>query len=440
MRRGATLVVLGAIVAAVAITTGPRRSNALGAGAEGYQLVAAGDGVRITWTVPNFAVIDTPIDGGGPSAQARLDSLGQSSAFASLPYPGDAFVGLPGLLAGFTGLPAAPAYPLYVRSSHPTVPDQKYEAPGISLSARSGADSSIGSASGGAGGDALVTHPVSRAETTRASDGTLTAMASSAVDAFVVGPLSVRGLVSTAKVVRAPDGRPEVTSSLSAASVRVGDLAAELNDDGLVVAGAMAPVGTDPLAEALARAGIQVAVTRAVTTESGVVAPSLSVTFSQYSELIQRQVTIRYVLGASSASALRTAPPPLPGTDVPLPGESTVGPSEPAGPVPEAPAPDGVATSGGGLTGSAGTTESAPWAPDGDIAAGGGAAPAAGGDATPNRSTTGDREPTAARPFTPVVSESAGWAWGSLYLVLVAAGLVVAGGVELIRSLGVRKP
>lgn len=423
----------------VAVATAPSRSYAEGAGPDGYQMVAAADGVRVTWTVPNFAVVDSPVDGGGPSAQARLDSLGSSSAFASLPYPGDAFVGLPGLLAGFTGLPAAPAYPFYVHSSHPTVPDGKFDAPGTSLTAHSDAGSSVASASGGAGGDALVSHPVSRAETTRADDGTLTAVASSAIDAVVVGPLSLRGLVSTAKVVRRPDGRQEVISSLAAASASVGGTAAELNDQGLVVAGTPTPLGADPVTEALGKAGIQVALAKAVKTDQGVVAPSLSITFSQYSELIQRPVTIRYVLGASSASVLGTAPPALPGPEVSGPGESTVGSAEAAPPVSESsasggltagadagvdaapglPPPGGVATLGGrGVDATAGSTGSSGPAGAGAVAVGAGAG----------------------RRFSPVVSESAGWAWGSLYLVLVAAGVVLAGGVELIRSLGVRKP
>jgi hypothetical protein len=427
------------VAAVVAVGTAPSRSYAEGAGPDGYQMVAAADGVRVTWTVPNFAVVDSPVDGGGPSAQARLDSLGNSAAFASLPYPGDAFVGLPGLLAGFTGLPAAPAYPFYVHSSHPTVPDAKFEAPGTSLTAHSDAGSSAASASGGAGGEALVSHPVSGAETTRAEDGTLTAVASSAIDAVVVGPLSLRGLVSTAKVIRMADGRQEVTSSLAAASASVGETAAELNDQGLVVAGTPTPLGIDPVTEALSQAGIRVALAKAVQTDQGVVAPSLSITFSQYSELIQRQVTIRYVLGASSASVLGTAPPALPAPEVFGPGESTVGSPEAAPAVSGSPAPDGLTA--GDHAGLDATAE---------LPLPGGAAAADGSGAEAAVGATGSSGPAgtgaaalgtvAGRRFSPVVSESAGWAWGSLYLVLVAAGLVLAGGVELIRSLGVRKP
>jgi hypothetical protein len=440
MRRGATLVLLGAMLAAVAVATMPRRSFAEGGGAEGYQLVAAADGVRITWSVPGFAAIDSPIDGGGPSAQARLDSLGQSGGFASLPYPGDAFVGLPGLLAGFTGLPAAPDYPFYVSSSHPTVPDKRYEVPGMALSAHSDAGTSVASAAGGQGGDAMVLHPASRAETTRAGDGTLTALATSAVDTLTVGPLRLRGLASTAKVVRTPDGRQEITSSLTAASAAVGDLAAQVNDQGLIVAGTATPIGADPVADALAKAGIRVAMAKAVKTDTGVVAPSLSLTFSQYSEQFQRQVTIRYVLGASSASLIAGAPPGLPASAIAGPGESTGGPVDGALPGSDpSPLPGGSETAGapssaalGGLAPSG----SAAIVPDEINPPGAGSAPAGRPAATATATATA----SAASAVRPVASESAGWAWGSLYLVLIAAGLVLAGGVELLRSLGVRKP
>ena len=436
-RRGLVLLVLGAIAAGAGAWSWPGRSYADGSAPDGYQLMAAADGVRVTWTVPNFAVVDSPIDGGGPTAQARLDSLGQSTAFASLPYPGDAFVGLPGLLAGFTGLPAAPAYPLYVHSSHPTAPDQKFDGPGTALAAHSDADTSTASASGGSGGDVTVTHPISTAGTTRGGDGTLTATARSAVDAFAVGPLAVHGLASTAKVVRTVDGREATTSSLAAASVTVGGTAAALTDHGLVLAGQSVPVGDNPLTDALAQAGLQVAVTKAVRTDHGVIAPSLAITVSRYSEQIQRPVTMRYVLGASSASALGVAPPPLPDTGAVAPGDSAVGPNPdatapPAGP----PGSDDTSLGAGTEPATAGPTPAAvpagemtPSANGAEVAAG----PARAGPAVGAATSSAGR-------LSPVASESAGWAWGSLYLVLVAAGLVLAGGIELIRSLRVRQP
>jgi hypothetical protein len=443
-RRGAALVLLGAVLAAAVVAARPARSFAAADAdvtGEGYPLVAAADGVRVTWTVPNFAVIDSPVDGGGPSAQARLDSLGASTAFASLPYPGDAFVGLPGLLAGFTGLPAAPAYPFYVHSSHPTVPDAAFASgPGMALSAHSDASASKAAASAGQDGGTTVARPASTAETIRAADGTLSATATSTVDGVVLGPLSIRGLVSTATVLRTTDGRQQVSSSLAAASVSVGGTTAALTDGGLVLAGAAAPVGTDPLADALAKAGVSVAFTRATATKDGVVAPSLAVTFTQYSAVIQRPVTIRYVFGATSASVMATAPLALPGPPAAGPGDSLVGPAAaaaastaavPSGP-PDRPsnaAPAAIPwqSSPSPVPGVGATARPVSTAVTAGPAPDGAAQQAAAGRPAVRRSRL-------------AVSESAHWAFGSLYLVMAAAGLVLAGGVELLRSSGVRKP
>src|SRR5260370_15797287 len=52
---------------------------AAGAGAaEGgaFTATAAADGTRVTVTIRNAPLTDSPVDGGGPSAQSRLDSSG----------------------------------------------------------------------------------------------------------------------------------------------------------------------------------------------------------------------------------------------------------------------------------------------------------------------------------------------------------------------------
>src|SRR5581483_8310071 len=105
-KRGTLLLAAG--LAGLAATGAWSRPSGADTGGSNFEAIAAADGVRFTWTVPNFAPVDDIIDGGGPSAQTRFDSLGVSTAFASSPYPGETFVSLPGLVAGFTGLPALP--------------------------------------------------------------------------------------------------------------------------------------------------------------------------------------------------------------------------------------------------------------------------------------------------------------------------------------------
>src|ERR1041384_3461528 len=47
---------------------------------------ASADGIRATVAVKDYLIVEDFIDGGGPTAQAGLDSLGESTAFSSLPY------------------------------------------------------------------------------------------------------------------------------------------------------------------------------------------------------------------------------------------------------------------------------------------------------------------------------------------------------------------
>src|ERR1041384_2164151 len=108
-------VLLGSVVLATAST--------VAGGAEApaqptsYEAVASAEGFRFSWGAPGFVAVDTFIDGGGPVSQSVIDGLGNSRAFASLPYPGDLAISGPGLLAGLTGLPSPPPYPFYVQSS-----------------------------------------------------------------------------------------------------------------------------------------------------------------------------------------------------------------------------------------------------------------------------------------------------------------------------------
>lgn len=76
-----------------------------------YQAAAAADGARLSVAVPGATVVDQIIDGGGPTAQAALSSLGGSSALAAQPYPGELAIIGPGLGASLIGAPQRPPTP-----------------------------------------------------------------------------------------------------------------------------------------------------------------------------------------------------------------------------------------------------------------------------------------------------------------------------------------
>src|SRR2546426_6093031 len=76
----------------------------------GFQAYTAASSVRITYSIPGY-VAPTPVDGGGPVAQATLDVFA-GRAFASLPYPGDDGANYPQLVNVATGQ-TPPGYPFY---------------------------------------------------------------------------------------------------------------------------------------------------------------------------------------------------------------------------------------------------------------------------------------------------------------------------------------
>src|SRR6185295_14860787 len=97
------------------------------------------------------------------TAQAVLDSLGASQAFAGAPYPGDFAVNFPNTANGLTSA-GLPDYPFYASSSHPAAPESERRVGLNALSARSGKDSSVGEAQTGlATGNPSVASAVGRA-------------------------------------------------------------------------------------------------------------------------------------------------------------------------------------------------------------------------------------------------------------------------------------
>jgi len=108
--------------------------------------LAAANGVSIRFSNDSIPVAPTP-EVSGPVAQASLDPLGSSLAFASFPYPGDTLVASPKLVGGVFGVPM-PAYPLIVSTS--SIPEtQTGGAAGISLRADSQANESEASSAVG---------------------------------------------------------------------------------------------------------------------------------------------------------------------------------------------------------------------------------------------------------------------------------------------------
>lgn len=443
-RAGVASLALGLIVGA------SRTAGAEGGGFVGkYAGVASANGVRVTLDVTN-SLSRNPVDGGGPTAEAKLDSLGGSTAFASHPFPGEIPVSGPGVASGLIaatfpqlGEVSLPGYPFYVESRHPLSPSAEATGPGQSLAAHSDASSSSSRASGGFGtpsgsggfsrSAASVTSTVERVQAT----------AQSMVQAFVAGPLTIGEVVSMATVTLLPDGQLERRGDILVSGVTVAGVPVEITDDGVTASEHHIPFPSmEAIAGALGQAKITVSIAPKEDTPTGVVAPAVRIV-QQTPDGAGR---VTYLLGSSAASVEGAAAVTGNVGDI---GGGCVGPCPPEGSTSGAPATASAADVREALRPPATASQGVDAPPDGPSLSG--FAPSLAGDLTAASGTGGaGSSPVPAAPVRAgaplpdreaalaASAEPAGFELGSVYLV-VAATVALCGGLgQLARLFGAR--
>ena len=414
------------------------------AGAESlrYQASAAADGTRLSVTIPGATVVDQVIDGGGPTAQAAVSSLGGSSALAAQPYPGELAIIGPGLGASLIGAPQPPAYPFVAASRYPSAPEQSVEPnPGYSLVARSTESTSEASARSGAANEASKVLLTQATATVKADPDQVVAEASNQVEALTVGPLSIASAASSARVVGKPNGDPERQSSLAVNGITITGQAVGFTDAGFVTPGGATPLpSSDPLLKALSSAGVAVSYLKSETTPTGVVAPGLQIVTTQAVPGVGRTATISLTLGRASANAqASTEAVELP-ADVPIAASPESAPDGPLTgsdvPMPVAIAPPTASTPAFDLAPVLQSSSSSAVSPASDAAVPGPAdtetAAAEGGAATISAAAPLE---LAARPSS-LNRISAG---STFYPLLLAAGALALVGLQIVRTVGVTK-
>jgi hypothetical protein len=458
------------LVAGTLILTVGLATPGTGRAATTFEGVAAADGIRVGLRAPNAPVTDTPVDSGGPTAQALLNSSGTSRAFASHPYPGEAVVTGPGTVAGFTGGQLSPpAYPFAVASDYPTVPHQANAQGPYSIEASSAERQSESRARVGADAGPVV---VAHAAVLLDAAGGAVAAAESDVSALAAGDVRFGRVLSTVRVTRTANGSLTRSSDLQVTGFTVAGTAVAIGPAGLTAPGGTVPLpAADPVRQALAAAGVTVTYLAAQPQPTGVVAPGLAI-----SAPVQipggGAATVTYTLGRASAAV---AGVPVPGGDV-AGGTVPVDGGTPSGPAPDAAGPAGgsgtgdgglaTGSSAGGLrpggsqtaTGQAGTLGANGATPagsagggvngatTGSVGAGANGATTAGpADGLPSGSDLpggaagvgGQRPAGTALGATPAVS-TRGFDSAGIFLVLAGAGLVAFALVGLFSALGVR--
>lgn len=402
---------LAALVAGVGLAAAVGAWPSPARAALGYQAVAAADGVRFTVEMPNAPLTNTPIDGGGPSAQALITSAGQSQGFASSPYPGDNAVAMPGTLAGL-GVPGIPPYPFYAASTYPqTAHADAGQAP-LQLVSDSAESSSKASAAFGQSGDPAASSFSSTASAMRTGDDVVTATSGAVVEGLKIGPMVLGSVRSSAETVRGADGKLKRTSDLQVSGASVSGVSVVLAPGGLVVADQNVPLANEKLADALKQARLSVEYVPLQETADGIVSAGLRITSVQEVPG-QGTATTVYRIGQAVTSVQSGAAGAVVG-DLPI--------KDPAGLVAPPGGPNGV-------DGIAGTVPGSP-----GVGAGGPAgAPGGTTNLIPSEVAGMDQVAAAGSDRSVGTTDASGF-----YLLLVAAAAAVFGAVQILRLLGVK--
>jgi hypothetical protein len=265
---------------------------------------ATAEGGRIGFAVPGFSLVEQIIDGGGPVSDARTDALGNSRAFAALPYPGDQAINGPSNVAGLAGLPSPPAYPFYAGSAYPLQPEASMKQPGWELHARSEEFRSAATATSGAASDqASFLHVATKADARREpTSGAVVSEASSTVTGFRIGDvLNIATVTVSARASRSSLTDIERASAFKVEGLLVGGQAVSVSEAGLKLPGGSAPLpDSSPVLASLKSQGITIAYVRSRQDAEGVTSAGLLITQELRSPSGQ---TLRFTYSFGRASA-----------------------------------------------------------------------------------------------------------------------------------------
>jgi len=330
-------------------------SSTAGADSGGRSLVgvASASGMRATYTVPDYVVVSEFFDGGGPVAQANVDTTGKATGFGSLPYPGENAVTAPGLLTFATGVPV-PGYPFYARADYPVTPSSEVKDPSGTYALRAAADQ--GKAAGSAafrfgGTDSPVTRASSDATGVLDGSGKLTMTAVGVTEglSFSNGALKISSVTSKSVTTYEPGSdKPVTKTELVIEGAKVGDQPVTIDRNGVHPSGQTVPVpvgtGSDSINQGLSQAGITVRTIAGDTVEGGGAGDVLEVTWKHTIpvEGNPKGTFVYRIGGASTFILFGAAAPALP--EVGSPGGTA--PVDAGGPAPAAGAP-GTPAGGG---------------------------------------------------------------------------------------------
>jgi hypothetical protein len=402
---------------------------------QAFTASSSASGVLVDLTIPGAPLDDNPVNGGGPTAQVMVNTIGTSTGYAAFPDPGPLVVSIPGLIAGLLGLglaglppipiPSLPAYPFDVNSDANSNPDATLGSGPYRLSAHSTATSSNAAASAGLqtglSGNASLT--TSTASVTTTSSGSVVDTATSDLQALSIGPLVIGEIKSTATETLTSDGSISPSTNISIGGLQIGGIPIALNTQGLVSPGPTEalPINST-LASLLGASGIRVTLVAAQKFANTVESPAVVITvpFNSKGLVGTGSGTLVVTIGAASATMAGSATPAASS------GSGTV----------SGPLVSGSDGSSSGLS-SIGGTGTGLNSVGGDVPSGtpsGLTGSAASSPASPGTTGSNSTQVLGATQLVGVFDVK------SLYLLLAICGIAAWGLVQMIRRLGVRRP
>jgi hypothetical protein len=292
MRKRLIAVVVGLTASALSVGVVATPS---GAAPASWEAVAAADGFRLGFFIANFVAVtgEQVVDVAAPAAQAAIDSIGNSTAYAAHPYPG-------------VVVAPNPAYPFIASTSWPRKPEASLDAGAYRLTAHSEEQSSEATAKSGVGGGAdSVGFADATARAVRdPATGAMTSESASTIETLAFGSaLRLTRIHSEATVIIPPDGVPQRRASMEVGRISIQGEEVRLTEEGFALPGTTIPIERDhPLLQELSRSGIAVEYLKGFQDADGVVAPGIKITVTQELPAFGTGV-ISYTVGRSSAHA-----------------------------------------------------------------------------------------------------------------------------------------
>jgi hypothetical protein len=256
-RRGRRLAALAAVTAGLVVSVtwsgGPAAAAGDCSSYAVYSALGSASGLRTLQSAPGASIV-SQADGNLPAAQAQADSVLGSVGWAGAPYSA--------AVADNVGVSGANAndVPVFATSSHPTQPESSKSTPAATIEAKSAARSSTAKAVAGATTEALSAGTVATSAAASCDDdATVRALADSAASAIdVAGVLRIASVRSHALVRVDARGRRTVEATLEVDGATVAGQSVGITDQGVVTGSSVTPLPANPVADALAGAGITV--------------------------------------------------------------------------------------------------------------------------------------------------------------------------------------